>query len=74
MLTKLYVNTEIFLREKATNFKNDSSGVTAIEYAILGVAVSALILVVFKGALKGALDHAISNISANITSANTAQT
>ncbi|MBV1843118.1 MULTISPECIES: Flp family type IVb pilin [Photobacterium] len=68
MLTKLAIKTQIALE----NFKNDQRGVTAIEYAIIGVAISAIVLAVFNGDLKDALDGAMSTISSNITKANSA--
>lgn len=70
MLTKLAIKTQIALE----NFKNDQRGVTAIEYAIIGVAISAIVLAVFNGDLKEALDGAMSTISSNITKANSAST
>jgi pilus assembly protein Flp/PilA len=67
MLTKLYVKTTLALEA----FKNDQRGVTAIEYAIIGVAVSAIIVAVFKTTgLKTALSGAMTTISSNITKAN----
>lgn len=68
MLTKLAIKTQIALE----NFKNDQRGVTAIEYAIIGVAISAIVLAVFNGDLKKALDGAMTTISSNITKANSA--
>ncbi|KAB0304205.1 Flp family type IVb pilin [Vibrio fortis] len=68
MLTKLYVNTKLALSE----FKKDQQGVTAIEYAIIGVAISAIVLAVFNGenGLKSALAESMKTISGNITKAN----
>ena len=69
MLTKLYVKSMLALEA----FKNDQRGVTAIEYAIIGVAISAIVIAVFKGTgagtLRGALEGAMSTISSQITSA-----
>jgi pilus assembly protein Flp/PilA len=50
----------------------DERGVTAIEYAIIGVAISAIVLSVFAkdGQLGTALANAMTLISTNITSAN----
>ncbi|MUJ27375.1 Flp family type IVb pilin [Aliivibrio fischeri] len=59
-----------FSKNAIRNFKNDERGVTAIEYAIIGVAISAIILLMFNGTLQQALIDAIGTISANITSAN----
>ncbi len=52
-------------------FRNDQRGVTAVEYAIIAVAMSAIILVVFKnGALKEALETAVNAVKENIGKAN----
>ncbi|GEK16049.1 hypothetical protein AFI02nite_40850 [Aliivibrio fischeri] len=59
-----------FSKNAIRNFKNDERGVTAIEYAIIGVAISAIILLMFNGTLQQALIDAIGTISDNITSAN----
>lgn len=67
MITALYIKTKNALHD----FKNDQRGVTAIEYAIIGVAMSAIVLAVFNGSLEGALAGAMTTISNNITSANT---
>ncbi|ASI97775.1 Flp family type IVb pilin [Vibrio rotiferianus] len=67
MLTNLFVKTQLFIE----SFKNDERGVTAIEYAILGVCMSAIVLAVFNDALYDALKGAVSTISSNITDANT---
>lgn len=67
MLTKLFVKSQLALQ----SFKNDERGVTAIEYAIIGVCMSVVVLAVFKGSLADALSTAMDNISTNITSANT---
>ncbi|NIY84149.1 Flp family type IVb pilin [Vibrio hepatarius] len=52
-------------------FRNDQRGVTAVEYAIIAVAMSAIILVVFKnGDLKQALVDAVTAVKSNIGTAN----
>ncbi|EGR2795687.1 Flp family type IVb pilin [Vibrio navarrensis] len=68
MLTKVYVKTRLLLE----SFAKDQRGVTAIEYAIIGVAISAIVLAVFSGdnGLKTALTTAISNITTKIGAAN----
>jgi pilus assembly protein Flp/PilA len=50
----------------------DERGVTAIEYAIIGVAISAIVLAVFAkdGQLGEALKAAMTSIATNINSAN----
>lgn len=65
MLTKLFVKSTLALEE----FKKDQRGVTAIEYAIIGVAVSAIVLALFNGDLKDALTGAMSKITSNISNA-----
>ncbi|MDN3698532.1 Flp family type IVb pilin [Vibrio cortegadensis] len=67
MLTKLFVKSTLALEE----FKKDQRGVTAIEYAIIGVAVSAIVLALFNGNLKDALTNAMSSITQNIKDADT---
>ncbi|NNN43539.1 MULTISPECIES: Flp family type IVb pilin [unclassified Vibrio] len=68
MLTKLYIKSRLLL----DSFAHDQRGVTAIEYAIIGVAVSAIVLAVFsgEGGLKEALEGAMENITGKITEAN----
>ncbi len=66
MLTRLFVNTQLFME----SFRSDERGVTAIEYAILGVCMSAVVLAVFNDALRVALTDAIKSITANIGAAN----
>jgi pilus assembly protein Flp/PilA len=70
MLTKLYVKAAVALRAR-----KNQRGVTAIEYAIIGVAISAIVLAVFNGVgdgdtgLKGALNTAMTTIKNNIGAA-----
>ncbi|MDD9158206.1 Flp family type IVb pilin [Aliivibrio sp. S4TY2] len=66
MLTKLVVKSQIAFE----NFKNDQRGVTAIEYAIIGVSISAIVLLMFNGTLKDALVGAMTTVSDNISTAN----
>jgi len=66
MITALYIKTTNAL----SDFKKDQRGVTAIEYAIIGVAMSAIVLAVFNGSLETALKGAMTTISGNITKAN----
>ncbi|MGR5234695.1 Flp family type IVb pilin [Vibrio rotiferianus] len=66
MFTNLFVKTQLFIE----SFKSDERGVTAIEYAILGVCMSAIVLAVFNDTLRGALQGAIDTISSNIDAAN----
>ncbi|EOZ5529584.1 Flp family type IVb pilin [Vibrio metschnikovii] len=70
MLTKLYVNTRLLLE----SFAKDQRGVTAIEYAIIGVAISAIVLAVFQGenGLQKALTEAMTKITTAISGADKA--
>jgi pilus assembly protein Flp/PilA len=61
------VKAGVFFNE----FKNNEKGVTAVEYAIVACAISAIILTVFNGTLEGALKGAIVKITNNIDSAGT---
>ncbi|WPC76473.1 Flp family type IVb pilin [Vibrio porteresiae] len=61
LTTKMYANVVSFLK--------DQRGVTAIEYAIIGVAMSAIVLAVFNSGLSDSLNSAITAISSNITTA-----
>ncbi|WP_417542978.1 Flp family type IVb pilin [Methylophaga thalassica] len=67
MLTNLYVKGRCAIE----SFLKDQRGVTAIEYAIIGVAISAIVLVVFNGdnGLKSALQGAVGTITENIENA-----
>ncbi|MDE1515539.1 MULTISPECIES: Flp family type IVb pilin [Vibrio] len=67
MLTKAYVKARLLVE----SFAQDQRGVTAIEYAIIGVAISAIVLAVFSGenGLKDALEGAVSSITKNINDA-----
>ncbi|MBF9002236.1 MULTISPECIES: Flp family type IVb pilin [Vibrio] len=54
------------LCSKISAFIKDQRGVTAIEYAIIGVAISAIVLSVFNSSLGDALTGAMSSITSNI--------
>ncbi|MDD1794657.1 Flp family type IVb pilin [Enterovibrio makurazakiensis] len=59
----------------AKRFTKDERGVTAIEYAIIGVAISAIVLaVVADGGLGKALGDAMTVIDTNIGKAETVTT
>lgn len=65
MFTSLYVKTTLALE----NFKKDQRGVTAIEYAVIGVAMSGIVFAVFAkdGTLDKALTDAMTTISNNMS-------
>ncbi|KHD24771.1 fimbrial protein [Vibrio caribbeanicus] len=65
MLTKAFVAAQSALY----SFKKDERGVTAIEYAIIGVAVSAIVLAMFNTDLSDALKGAMTKITGNIKAA-----
>lgn len=65
MLTKAFVAAQSALY----SFKKDERGVTAIEYAIIGVAVSAIVLAMFNSELKESLTGAMTKITGNIDNA-----
>ena len=67
MLTRFYIRAKLF----AEKLIHDQRGVTAIEYAIIAVAISTMLLTIFGtgGTLKTALNTAMTAISNNITSA-----
>lgn len=57
------------LQNLAHSFIKEKEGVTAIEYALVGVAIAAIVAAVFGGAnnpLQTALEGAITTISANL--------
>ena len=68
MFTQMYIKTSTFL----ATYKNDESGVTAIEYGLIGVAMATLLGVVFASSgdnsLLGELTKAFTKITGAITS------
>ncbi len=62
MLTKLFVNAQLALEK----FKKDERGVTAIEYAIIAVAISGIVFTVFGGTNTG-LGKALTDAMAKVT-------
>ena len=69
MLTKMYCHCAALL----CALKNDQRGVTSIEYAVVGVAIAALVAAVFTGEnapLFAALEGAFKDIAATITEVN----
>ena len=68
MFNRLVANVQITVME----LTQDRRGVTAVEYAIIAVAMSALVLAVYtNGDVKAALTDAMGTIKSNITSAKT---
>ncbi|WP_261882024.1 Flp family type IVb pilin [Vibrio pelagius] len=65
MFLSTYIKAKLLLEE----FKNDERGVTAIEYAVLGVAVAAVVIAVFNGTGSGTLDDALTEGVKNIKNA-----
>ena len=73
----MLMNLSCKLYSNIVAFAQDKRGVTAIEYAIIGVAVSTIVYTVFNGSdsetgLKGALNTAMKTITSNVASAGTA--
>ncbi|MGR5195291.1 Flp family type IVb pilin [Vibrio rotiferianus] len=67
----MLLNINSKLRNIRNKFKSDKRGVTAVEYAIIAVAMSSIILLVFKqGSLQNTLTGAMTKISASMDSAN----
>ncbi|MEZ8381432.1 Flp family type IVb pilin [Vibrio splendidus] len=61
----LNINSKI--RQIRTKFKLDKRGVTAVEYAIIAVAMSAILLGIFQtGTLKGAMEGAMNTVSSSL--------
>lgn len=60
MLTKLYVKASVALR----SFAEDRQGVTAIEYAVVAVAIAGIAFTVFgsSGGLETALGNAMTKL------------
>lgn len=74
---EIEVNMLLNINNKLHNirhkFNSDKRGVTAVEYAIIAVAMSSIILFVFKdGTLKTTLNDAMGKISTSMESANSA--
>lgn len=66
MITKLYVQTSLFL----SKFKNDERGVTAIEYGLIAVAMAVLLTVaVGPGGFIGKLKTAFEQVATAIDTA-----
>ncbi|WPC76975.1 Flp family type IVb pilin [Vibrio porteresiae] len=65
----MLMNLSCKLYSNIVAFAQDKRGVTAIEYAIIGVAISAIVYTMFNGTLKGALTGAMTTISNKISSA-----
>ncbi|HAS6342629.1 TPA: Flp family type IVb pilin [Vibrio vulnificus] len=64
------IEWKLNLNQGLSSLKEDKRGVTAVEYAIIAVAMSAIILFVFKdGTLKQTLNNAMTAISTKMTEA-----
>jgi len=65
MILRKYVELQVFVR----SFLKDRDGVTAIEYALVGVAIAAIVAAVFTGnnnPLQAALEDGIETIADNL--------
>ncbi|MGI3039400.1 Flp family type IVb pilin [Vibrio diabolicus] len=66
----MLLNINSKLRNIRNKFKEDKRGVTAVEYAIIAVAMSSIILLVFKnGTLSDTLTEAMTAIKTSMSSA-----
>lgn len=65
MFLSTYIKAKLLLEE----FRKDERGVTAIEYAVLGVAVAAVVLAVFTATGTGSLGEALKDGVAKIKGA-----
>ncbi len=71
MFYRLLANIEL----AKMKFKDDQRGVTAVEYAIIAVAMSALVLAVYtNGDVKDAMEGAMATVKGNIEAATGAAT
>lgn len=71
MFNGLMAGISVFL----SKFTQDQRGVTAVEYAIIAVAMSAIVLAVYtNGDLGQAMQDAMSTVSGNINAAETVPT
>ncbi|GIU51359.1 hypothetical protein TUM4438_40700 [Shewanella sairae] len=78
VITHFKRKNEIIMKNlinKLVSFYHDQRGVTAVEYAIIAVAMSAIVLAVYtNGDLGTAMTDAMSTVSENITGAKTVPT
>lgn len=63
----MFLSTYVKVQNLLTEFKNDERGVTAIEYAVVAVAVATVVAVVFGTDGTGALGTVITDLLANVT-------
>ncbi|GAJ76185.1 LOW QUALITY PROTEIN: Flp pilus assembly protein, pilin Flp [Vibrio sp. JCM 18905] len=68
----MLLNINNKLRNIRHKFNSDKRGVTAVEYAIIAVAMSSIILFVFKDGTLTTLNDAMGKISTSMESANSA--
>lgn len=68
-----YKAKSFFYEQDLKAYLKDERGVTAIEYAVIGVAISSIMLLVFDdtGTFSAALKAAIDKITANLTATTT---
>lgn len=68
----MYYKTLAKLAELKMKFEDDVRGVTAVEYAIIAVVMSALVLAAFQtDALKNAITGALTAVTDDLTTATT---
>lgn len=68
----MYYKTLAKLAELKMKFEDDIRGVTAVEYAIIAVVMSGVVLAAFQNqALKDAIANALSDVTADLGNART---
>lgn len=66
----MYYNFLAKMHFLASDFMKDRRGVTAVEYAIIAVVMSALVLAAFQNdSLKNAITGALTKVTTNLTTA-----
>ncbi|WP_391090548.1 Flp family type IVb pilin [Vibrio sp. NH-UV-68] len=66
----MYYKTLAKLAELKMKFSDDIRGVTAVEYAIIAVVMSGVVLAAFQNdALKAAISGALADVTADLTGA-----
>ncbi|CCN71190.1 Flp family type IVb pilin [Vibrio nigripulchritudo] len=62
------------IRKVVGKFSRDERGVTAVEYAIIAVVISGIVLAAFNSGLGGKIQAAMAKVEQNLTDAQTIPT
>ncbi|MDB1123126.1 Flp family type IVb pilin [Vibrio algarum] len=62
----MFLSTYVKVQSLLTEFKNDERGVTAIEYAVVAVAVATVVAVVFGSGTEGPLFDVIDGLLGDV--------